>query len=109
MSYCRFGWEGSQVYVYESAAGFECCGCHLLDDGFTTKEPEEMITHLAQHRRAGQYVPEGAILALWEDIPGAQRSGGEDPVFTKHSLMIHISTLTAQLHRLDQDGGRNPK
>jgi hypothetical protein len=102
MSYCRFGWEGSNVYVYESASGLECCGCNLLDGGFTAKEPEEMIAHLGAHRRANQYVPEDAILALWEDIPGAQRSKGEDPVFTKPSLEMHIIQLQVQLARLNQ-------
>lgn len=102
VSYCRFGWEGSNVYVYESAQGIECCGCHLEKEGFTAKDPEEMIAHLGRHRRLGDYVPEDAILALWEDIPGAQRSGGEDPVFTKTNLEMHIIQLQLQINRLNE-------
>lgn len=70
MSYCRFAWDGSDVYVFESDRGFECCGCHLRDGSFLAETPEEMIAHLAEHRRAGQFVPFNAITGLWRDIPG---------------------------------------
>jgi hypothetical protein len=73
MSYCRFGWGGSDVYVFESMDGLTCCGCRLSDDGFVCAEPEDMIVHLAAHRRAGQFVPDSAIEELFADIPGAQR------------------------------------
>lgn len=102
MSYCRFGWEGSAVFVYESEEGIECCGCALENGAFTVKEPEEMIAHLGRHRRSGHYVPEDAILGLWEDIPGAQRSKGEDPFFTKVALERHIVQLRVQIERLNQ-------
>ena len=91
MSYCRFGWDGSDVYVFESSAGLECCACSLQNT-FTTSLPEEMIKHLAVHRRAGQYVPHNAILALWEAIPGAQR-----PVNPEPALMSLAHIMVAQV------------
>jgi len=74
MSYCRFAWDGSDVYVYPSAHGIVCSGCRFEKNfagDFTAGTPEEMIAHLALHRRAGHYVPPYAVEALWLDIPGA--------------------------------------
>ena len=83
MSYSRFAWEGSEVYVFESSAGIECCGCNLRPRLAGTvpvfREPEEMIAHLAAHRRAGQYVPFDAIERLWCEIPGALRPSKPAP------------------------------
>lgn len=81
MSYCRFGWGGSNVYVYESDAGIECCGCCLgdtfvapcgvsFDEGDHDNSPEhreaaiEMVRHLRRHRAAGHNVPLGAPYQL---------------------------------------------
>ena len=99
MSYCRFGWQGSDVYVFESASGLECCGCKLSNN-FTTSEPEEMIKHLGQHRRAGHYVPPEAILALFEDIPGAQRPTKPEPVGLTIASLIYTAAVIQQ--RIDQ-------
>jgi len=97
MSYCRFAWEGSDVYVYGSNRGLECCGCRF-DEGFIAKEPEEMIAHLARHRRAGHYVPQKAIERLWVEIPGAQRpSDGEPPTMTHASIEAEIWRLQRAL------------
>lgn len=76
MSYCRFGWGGSDVYVYESVDGIECCGCNL-DDNFTAAcgceadtDPRHseaalaMVLHLRRHREAGHNVPLGAAYTL---------------------------------------------
>ncbi len=99
MSYCRFAWDGSDVYVFESSYGIECCGCAL--DGCTTQEPEEMILHLAQHRRAGHFVPERAILALCEDIPGAQRPRVAEPAgLLRGTLMLEIAKMQDRLAKL---------
>jgi hypothetical protein len=87
MSYCRFAWDGSDVYVFESARGLECCGCRLQQD-FVTDEPEDMIVHLAQHRRAGHFVPIHAIEGLWCDIPGAQRPPEGEPPSLTHARLI---------------------
>ncbi len=86
MSYCRFAWQGSDVYVFLSDQGFECCGCSLSKT-FTCGTPEEMIAHLGVHRRAGHFVPEHAIMGLWEDIPGAQiPKNAEPPTLTTSKL-----------------------
>lgn len=103
MSYCRFAWEGSDVYVYEAQAGLECCGCRLNEHGFCTSEPEEMIKHLALHRRAGHYVPDSAILRLWEDIPGAQRPTNPEPnTLTHASILFTIATLQYEAEKLQK-------
>ena len=70
MSYVRFGWDGSDVYVFDSCSGrIECCGCRF-GNAFNCGVPEEMIAHLATHRRAGHFVPEYAITNLWNSIEG---------------------------------------
>lgn len=79
MSYCRFGWDGSDVYVYESCSGgFDCCGCNLLGD-YNCATPEEMIAHLIEHRKAGQFVPDYAITGLWGDVAGAKEPVHPEP------------------------------
>jgi len=70
MSYCRFGEDGSSVYVFGSNQGLECCACRLGTQTFICKKEEEMISHLAQHKRANQRVLEDTVLALWKDIGG---------------------------------------
>lgn len=81
MSYCRFAWNGSDVYVYESAEGIVCCGCFMDEKNrhFVCKTEEEMIAHLGQHRRRGDFVPLYAIEGLWEAIPGATKPERPEP------------------------------
>ncbi len=101
MSYCRFGWEGSDVYVFGSANGIECCGCKLDTQGTTCGTEEEMITHLALHRRTGHFVPEHAILRLWNEIEGAQKSERPEPVeLTIASIQFTIATMLAKIDEL---------
>ena len=59
------------MYVYPTGAGIECCGCNL-GEGFCKfcKTPEEMIQHLARHKKAGHFVPFYAIERLWEEVEG---------------------------------------
>lgn len=103
MSYCRFAWDGSDVYVYESSDGITCCGCQL-GTGCTTSDPEVMIAHLGVHRRAGHFVPSDAILALWEDVPGAQRPREAQPVgLTRATLQLQIAMLQADLEKFPAD------
>lgn len=71
MSYCRFAWGGSDVYVFMSREGIECCGCRLSKGHFVVEDQEDMISHLAEHRRQGHFVPFHAIEELWHEIPGA--------------------------------------
>lgn len=82
MSYARFGWDGSDVYVYMDVNGYlNCCMCLLQDVEWVEDETipifehrlepiepiietrfyttQGMIDHLAKHREAGHTVPEG--------------------------------------------------
>lgn len=100
MSYCRFGWNGSDVYVYESERGLTCCGCRLVDGGFDCATTVEMIAHLAAHRAAGQFVPAHAIESLWAESPGAQRPSRPEPLgLTFSRLLGDIACLEVELIR----------
>lgn len=85
MSYCRFAWDGSDVYVIQTEAGFNCCGCHLNEGGFTTDTRESMILHLVQHKKAGQFVPPYAIERLWQEIEGPN-----EPVHTEPEIFRQL-------------------
>jgi len=62
-----------------------------------------MIAHLAQHRRAGHFVPDYAILALWEDVPGAQRPSRPEPsTLTKASIMMTIAQLQLRVKEIEE-------
>ena len=128
MSYCRFGWEGSDVYVIAHCDGGFVCYCG--GEGSHTDTEEEMIVHLAAHRRKGDFVPQHAIEGLWEDIEGADEPFDITPFFAymgeynrilldcirakhnpkkgncKHKReMVKIWTLIEEI----QDGERNQK
>ena len=71
MSYCRFSGTDSDVYMYPSTRGIECCGCRLLDNyasspTFLTRA--EAILHLVEHLQRGDAVPHYAIGRLAEEI-----------------------------------------
>jgi hypothetical protein len=76
MSYARFGWGGSDVYVYlDSYGSLVCCGCALTEA--TAEWPlgrsphvystDAMLAHLAEHQAAGHTVPESCIADLGRD------------------------------------------
>jgi hypothetical protein len=78
MSYSRWGQDGSSVYVFLNTNGYlECCGCGLhadpsksLDErefGFYTLRTSKMISHLHEHIKAGECVPEYCIDRLLKD------------------------------------------
>lgn len=70
MAYCRFGFDHSDVYVYEHVGGYlTCAGC-LFDSKreFTTHSRMRMLDHLYEHRKAGQVVPEGAMDRLADEF-----------------------------------------
>lgn len=88
MSYVRFAWEGSDVYVYDSCSGgIECCGCRF-GSSFNCATPEEMIVHMAAHRRAGHFVPEYAITGLWHAIEGATKPREPQSKYLEESSLI---------------------
>jgi hypothetical protein len=62
MSYARFGWDGSDVYVFEHSGGFiQCCMCIFSegDENWNTdlKTAREALAHLDAHVDAGHHVP----------------------------------------------------
>jgi hypothetical protein len=70
MSYARFSHDGSDVYVFASDAGLECCGCWLRGDSrqpVTFRTTAEMIAHLIGHVAAGHSVPRYCFDGLMED------------------------------------------
>ena len=65
MSLCRFGWDGSDVYVFYDVGGFiNCCGCRLHDGSFHAGTEQQMIDHFREHEKAGDHVPPDVFEAL---------------------------------------------
>lgn len=66
MSIIRFGEQDSDLYVYLSSRGWECCGCWFVCEGFIAapRTRDEMLRHLELHRCAGDVVPEVAFERL---------------------------------------------
>jgi hypothetical protein len=59
MSWCRFGWDGSDLYIFEDVHGhFVCMDCLLLhgDDNFVCATAREMYKHILEHEKAGHHV-----------------------------------------------------
>ncbi len=89
MSYARFGWDDSDVYVYCSRAGIECCVCHLQqrewvdDPGYpilggylapvgeriktTFTDTDGAVAHMAEHVAAGHVVSPDVVPELLAD------------------------------------------
>jgi hypothetical protein len=70
MSYCRFGQDDSDIYLFDHVAGyFECCGCSLGKDGMSTQMSTipEVLRHLNKHIEKGDLVPEYAFDRLVEE------------------------------------------
>ena len=71
MSYCRLNGKDSDVYMYLSDAGYECCWCSM-DPGMIVlvgKKPEDAIAHLRRHvEMFGDRVPDRAFEELQKEI-----------------------------------------
>jgi|SaaInl3SG_22_DNA_1037383.scaffolds.fasta_scaffold00923_30 hypothetical protein len=71
MSYARFGWDGSDVYIFLHVGGFiQCCGCQFPNDGhgsFNAYTTQEMVDHLKKHEADEDFVPQKVYDRLWED------------------------------------------
>ena len=71
MSYARFGWDKSDVYVFMNVGGYlECCLCALSDEdfwNFNTYHTSDMILHLRDHELAGHNVPAHVYIDLAND------------------------------------------
>jgi len=60
MSIVRWGVDGSDVYIYSVEEGiWECCACKApgAKENFRGNEVE-MLTHLDNHRKKGDCVPD---------------------------------------------------
>jgi hypothetical protein len=67
MSYCRFGWESSDAYIFGTIHNDEnvivCCGCLLVrtDDAEGYAEFDnygDLLRHINDHRVAGHHIVE---------------------------------------------------
>lgn len=92
MSYARFGWDGSDVYIYEHVGGFiECCGCsltkpedpHEIFGFYHANTAREMLSHIDEHLAAGDTVPTDCIERIKQehsDLDAQIQPYVEDPV-----------------------------
>lgn len=76
MSYARFGWDDSDVYVYSTDINkkpyIACAACYFGDDlepSYYAESTLEMLDHLKAHQKAGHLVPENVFDALITDDP----------------------------------------
>ena len=74
MSYARFAFDNSDVYVYYSKIGQKdvliCAACYFGDDlepSYVAESTLEMLEHLKAHERAGQNVPPATYDSLIAD------------------------------------------
>lgn len=70
MSYCRFGWDDSSVYIIESGGSLECCGCSLSQNHWNYKDVAAFLAHLDEHEARGDVVPPTVrtdIIEDWKD------------------------------------------
>jgi len=98
MSYARWGWEGSDVYVYltnyKQELVIQCCGCFLekpkkLKKPYTDilgilheveyksvflKTSGEAVQHFNLHREKGDTVPQETIDDILKDFPDINAS-----------------------------------
>lgn len=67
MALCRFGWDGSDVYVYYDVGGFiNCCGCPMQEESFHADTEQQMIDHLRAHQKRGDHIPDDVFEELEE-------------------------------------------
>jgi hypothetical protein len=71
MSYARFGWDESDVYVFLATEGhLECCACDLssVGAGFAWfGSTAELVEHLRYHEQQGHVVPDETFAQLATD------------------------------------------
>jgi esterase/lipase superfamily enzyme len=95
MSYARWGWDGSDVYVFttknvEGHYVVECCGCfsktvdvpykdffgieHNVEfSSFYAKTRKEIDDHLKEHQLKGDFVTEDTFEGLEKDYPDSEK------------------------------------
>lgn len=75
MSFARWGWLGSDVYVFFNVDHkYECCGCSIHAHknelhSFLCDTIDEMIIHLHEHRKRGDTVPQETFEELEDEKP----------------------------------------
>jgi hypothetical protein len=67
MSICRKNGKDSDVYMYESGQGIECCRCELVQKNITFHSNAEAYEHLVQHVMSGDMVPGHALVRLLQE------------------------------------------
>lgn len=68
MSYSRFGWDGSDVYVYLDVGGyFCCCGCAFGNDHWRHADTDAILAHLHKHLEAEHHVPAETLAEIEAD------------------------------------------
>ncbi len=80
MSYCRRGWDGSDVYMYWSDGDFVCCSGCEFDDPWIVQlnSMDEVIEHIKKHIRAGHNVPLGLEESIKAENPWMEDAGRYD-------------------------------
>ena len=62
MSYCRFGWESSDAYIFGTIKAnkpcIECCACRLTGTyaSATFYTYGDLLRHINEHRAAGHHI-----------------------------------------------------
>lgn len=78
MSYCRAGNE-SDVYVIattDKVASWWCVSCSVPNNFVTSRQ--EMLSHLQEHKLAGDRVPDYAIARLQREIEEENKNEGDN-------------------------------
>lgn len=71
MSYARKSEPGSDVYIYASEHGLNCCGCELGSD--VTADHVSMLRHLGAHLVAGHGVPARVFVRMEREMKADER------------------------------------
>lgn len=69
MSYARFGWDNSDVYVYLDCGGYlTCCACGRWASPWPKfYSTDDMVAHLREHQSKGDVVPDDTFVELEAD------------------------------------------
>lgn len=78
MAYSRWGWDGSDLYIYMDTGGYlNCTACPLMplaenakikmNQSFHAYSTMDMIDHLGEHMDAGHNFPDSVIPDILSD------------------------------------------
>lgn len=98
MSYARFGWWESDVYIFATTIDgrevIECCGCHVNDGASITCDgPQEMLDHVRGHREFGDHVPSDVDERLQWEIDHPDEEYRTDVVISADELMAEVERM----------------